>query len=193
MKTRAKNILKGLFMLALVSTVFVSCGKNNSSGGGGGSSSSDPWSGGVTAAGNGSKLLSDWRNRIFNEYRCQTFNQNGAQTNKRLKLNVQSPGPVQLNAGALHVGVSTEGDVLIMSNSNNQVRIELYACERPAPQQSAQFIQTPILNQSSMCSISEVSAADIFAGSNQGAYHLVFFPIGLSGGSSLCQNGPQFQ
>lgn len=172
-------------MATLVTTMFVACGKNNESGGS--SSSNDPWSGGVTAAGNGSKLPSDWKNKIFNEYRCQTYSSNGTSSNSRTRIGVQSQGQFNVNAGGLHVGVTLEGDVLIISNSSNKLSIELYACKRPNMQKSAQFIQTPIINQSMMCAIGEISAADIYLNSQYGPYHLAFFPIGLSSQSSLCQ------
>lgn len=192
MKTREKmkNIMKSLMLATIVSTMFVACGKNNESGGS--SSKSDPWSGGVTAAGNGSQLPSDWKKRIFNEYQCQTYSNTGTSSNSRVRVTAQSIGQLQVNAGGLHVGVTLEGDVLIISNSNNKVSVEVYACPRTSMQKTAQFIQTPIINQSMMCAIGEISAADMYLDTQYGPYHLAFFPIGLSSQSSLCQSNNQY-
>jgi hypothetical protein len=189
MKTREKmkNIMKSLMLATLVSTMFVACGKNNESGGSS-NTSVDPWSGGVTAAGNGSQLPSDWKQRIFNEYQCQTYSNTGTSSNSRVRVTAQSIGQLQVNAGGLHVGVTLEGDVLIISNSNNKVSVEVYACPRTSMQNTAQFIQTPIINQSMMCAIGEISAADMYLDTQYGPYHLAFFPIGLSSQSSLCQS-----
>lgn len=187
MKSRAKSFIKAATMALLVSTLFISCGKDNKSGGSSPSNTpvvTDPWSGGSTNVGNGNSLPSNWINVLYNEYSCNT----GANNNTRVRMQVQAQGPITINASALHVAVTLEGDILVMSNTNNVVSMELHACQRPGMQNTAQFIQKPVLNVSYQCAMGEVTAADILLNSQNGPYSLVFFPAGLSSPSSLCQS-----
>ena len=192
MKTRANSFFKALLMALLMPAVMVSCGDQNKSGSGSSSSNSDPW-GGTNANGNSSLTLpSDWLTRLQNEYPCKNY-YNNTSSNTRRKINVQSPGAFQVNAGTLHAGVTLEGDILIVSNSNNQVKAELYACDRPGLTSQAQFIKMPILNVSDNCAMAEVTAGDIIVNANSGdgfqsgIYQLAFFPAGMSAQSSLCR------
>ncbi len=183
MRTRAKSFLKVIFTFTLLSTLLVGCGKENESGGSSGSSNS--WNGGVTSVGNGNKLPSDWVKRLENEYRCNT----GYSTNNsRQRLGVQVPGQLNLNANALHVGVTLEGDILIMSNKNNRTTVELRACRRPANSSQAQLYTQPVVNVSRVCAIGEITAANVMVQTQYGPYELVFFPIGMSAPSTLCNS-----
>lgn len=176
MKTRAKSFLKGLTMAALVSTLFISCGKKNSSGG----SSNSPSSGGITSSHFSNNQLST----IANEYSCGGYD---VVSNNRTSIPVDIQGPITgLNNGAVHVGVSASGDILIIANTNGQIRAEVHACERLLPQQRAQFIIEPIVNSSAHCSIAEITKADVLTGTSQPDYHLPFFPIDVAKPSSLC-------
>ena len=189
MKTRANKWFKAIFVALVSTTVLMGCGKDNSSGGGGGGSSSG---GGGTVTVNGQSVPSNWRHVLENEYQCQTYDNNGNRTNRRISIPVQLPGNVNINAGSIHVGVTLEGDQLVIRRDGNNVITELRVCDRAGIQtNNAQFIQMPVLNLSYMCSLGEISAADVYVYSNYGAYHLAFFPIGLSGPSTLCQNQSQ--
>ncbi len=183
MRTRANSFLKVIFTFTLLSTLLVSCGKENESGGSSGSSSS--WSGGVTSVGNGNKLPSDWVKRLENEYRCNT---GYSTSNSRQRLGVQASGQLNLNANALHVGVTMEGDILIMSNKNNRITVELRACRRAANSTQAQFYTYPAINVSRNCAIGEVTAANVMLQTQYGPYELKFFPIGMSAPSTLCNS-----
>jgi hypothetical protein len=191
--TTTKQIIKGLFMATLVSTMFVACGKENESGSSS-KKSNDPWSGGITNSGNGSMTLaSDWKQRIFNDYPCQIQDTNGNITNPgRTRINIQVPQQYQSNAGELSAGVTTTGDVLIISNTNNKTTVEFYACKRQYMQNTAQFMDSPITYRSSQCALGEIAAANILLatqGTQTGYEYLPFFALNLSAPSSLCQNG----
>ncbi|MAX65938.1 MAG: hypothetical protein QF441_12355 [Bacteriovoracaceae bacterium] len=182
MKTRAMSFLRSTIAVSLLATLLVSCSKENKSGGGSSGSSI------TTISGNGSKLPSNWKSVLANEYPCTTTNINGQVTNRRITVPVQVPGYINANAGAIYTGVTLEGDLLTIHNNGSNVSVELRVCERPELNtSSAQFIAQPILNQSYNCAIGEISAADIVVNSTYGQYQLVFFPIGKSAPSSLCQ------
>lgn len=187
---RTNKLTKALFTALLVSTLFVSCGsKKNKSG----SSSTpppgtvigttDPWGGGINASGNQNKLPANWRDTIFNDYRCYT----GMNSTKRVRITPQAPGSIRINAGSLHVGVTVKGDVLILSNANNKVVIELYVCEREGLQNTAQFTYEPELNKSYECPLGQISAASIEINKQTGREYLGFHPLNFSAPSSLCQ------
>ena len=102
-------------------------------------------------------------------------------------MSVQSPGSFQVNAGVMHIGVTLEGDILVVTNDNNRVKFDVHACERPQLTNQAQFIQMPVLNTSETCAMAEITAADILLNSSNGVYQLAFFPAGLSSQTSLCR------
>lgn len=188
MKTRVQPLLK-LFMVAIfIPMLMASCGKQNKSGGGGSTSSTvtDPWVGTNANGVSNLTLPSDWLNRLYNEYSCQNYYMNN-NSNTRVKIPVQSPGQFQVNAGALYVGVTLEGDILIISNNNNNITAEVHACDRPNLTSQAYFLNMPKLNVSDYCAMGEISAADVGLQSQYGTYQLAFFPAGLSSPTSLCQ------
>lgn len=186
MKTRANSFLKLLFLATLISTLITGCGKTNRSGGNSNSPvTTDPWVGGNVNGFNNMGLPSDWLQRLYNEYPCTNFYGNG--TNQRITMPVTAHGPIQVNSGNLHIGVTLEGDILVISNSGNQTRAEVHACERPHLQNMAEFIQMPVLNVSDTCAMAQITAADVLLNSNYGVYQLAFFPAGLSSQTTLCQ------
>ncbi|MBT4792043.1 MAG: hypothetical protein HON90_10765 [Halobacteriovoraceae bacterium] len=203
MKTRVKSFIRAIFIATLASTVFVSCGETNKSGG---SNDPAPAPGTINTAGTGQILPANWRDLIFQQYPCKVYTNNyntpygapSAPTNNvRRRTTLTAAGQIHINAGALHVGVTTEGDVLIMSNNNNTVNLELHSCERPGlqVQASAQFMAQPVINDSKYCAMGEVTAADISLGATTQygqnfQLHFAFYPVGLSAPSTLCNQNP---
>ena len=185
MKTRANSFLKSFFLGLLVSTLFVSCGGDNNTGTG--RTSADPWGGTVVAAGNGSTLPTNWQQVLYNEYPC---NVGGYSSTSRITINVQSSGQLMVNSGSMYVGVTYNGDILIIRNESNRISAQIHACQRPGLVNNGAYLATqPVLNVSRTCSVGEITAADISLNSNNGyQYPLVFYPIGLSSPSSLCSN-----
>ena len=190
MKTREKSFLKLLVTVTMLATLFTSCGKENESGGNGNNSSN------TTVAGNGGgDLPSNWLAVLQNEYPCVNAQYNGGSNrNSRVRSEVNLQGAVNVNAGAIHVGVTMEGDIAVLSRSGNSSILEVYACQRPSINlsQQPQISQSPIINSSQSCQVSEISALNVYLNSNYGTYLLAFFPIGLSSPSSLCQNANQY-
>lgn len=191
MRTRVFSIFKVLAMTFIISALTISCGKDNKSGGSSSSSTTpvtNPWGGQSGIGGFGSMTLpGDWLQRLYSEYPCRN-NTNGAVTNRRIVMPIQSQGSFQVNAGNLHVGVTVEGDILTISNHNNVTKAEVHVCERPSLQNTAYLLDRPVLNVSDSCAMGEVTAADVGISSQYGQYTLLFFPAGLSGPSSLCNN-----
>ena len=184
MKTRANSFFKALLMALLVPTMMISCGKKNKSGDSS-PTTGIPGVGTVYNAGSGLIALpTDWVSRLYNEYPCRSYY--GNNSNNRITINVQAPGPIQINNGSLHTAVTLEGDILVMKNLNNVITTQVHACERPGLTSEAMFIKEPILNTSKTCAMGEVTAADILLNSSNGVYHLAFFPAGLSSQTSLC-------
>ncbi len=190
----------------LVSTLFISCGKDNKSGGGSNPAIGiDPFGGIANAAGNGTRLPANWLQILANEHPCNPQTTGGVTNNARTIVNVPlNMMGLHVNANNLHVGVTLEGDILVISNNNNTIQAQVHACPRPGMTNGAQLMQQPIVNMSQMCAMGEVSAADImipantntgynpyntYPSYNQNGYHLAFFPVGLAKPSSLCTGG----
>lgn len=176
MRTREKGLghgLKKLAILMIVAAFAVGCGKNNTSGKDkdkGGSGYID----GYGAYGNGQQLPADWKQRVLSENRCQ---------NGRMQMISGNP---QVNASAgLYVGVTLEGDVAIIQNNV----MELYFCMRAdASQPNGSVTLSPIVENSTYCSVGQISKMNVALRGNNGTYMLAFYPLHMNG-SSLCQGG----
>ena len=195
MKTRA--IFKTAIMMALAATLLVSCGKENRSTSGNSNNGAFGYPGGNTY-GNGSNLPNNWIDILIQENPCMNFSGNGGINNNRSRIIVQMQG-VNVNAGSMYAGITYEGDVGVVSNQNGSPVLEIFACQRPdLSGNSAGFIMSangmpPVLNTSSNCSVSEITALDAGVNTQYGGYHFAFYPIYLDSvnkaayGSALCQ------
>ncbi len=179
MKTRTKSFFKVLSVLALVSTLTVSCGKNNKSGGGKSSPSVNGFNNTMAGA-YGVDL-----NIIGNEYPCTSGNQ------QRIRYQRDISNITRANVGTVHVGVTAGGDIAVISgNQSGQTLLEVFACPRAGLVTNArpEMQQRPVIQESRNCSIPEITAADFFLQNTQGYYYqLKFYPIGLSAPSRYCQ------
>jgi len=192
MKTRANHFFKIAFMAVLVSTLFVSCGKNNSSGGGSNTVTPNPYGTypGSTYAGVG-QLPSNFIQIIEQENPCRTGVGGVPANAARISAVIPLQG-ANVNAGGVFVGVTPEGDVGIITNQAQGPVMEIRLCPRPDLTGNGQLVSNPVLNTSQMCPVGEITAATISLASSSGMgnYTLPFAPIHILGTdrfSTLCR------
>ena len=183
MKKQLKEIIKQGLLLTVLSLALISCGKNNKSGS---SSSSTTTTGTITGGtyqgGNGTVLPGNWLDVLFNENRCQY---NG--TREKKVINLQG---ISINAGGLYIGATSNGDIAVVSNQNNQPVMDLYLCPRQG-MVGGQLLSNPIINYSSLCPMGEITQANVRLNGSNGGYSIeAFRPVHIQGTnvrSSLCQ------
>lgn len=196
MRKRENHYLKKLFMALVMSTLLISCGQDNESGkkkrssinpfGGDGYS----YAGFASANGqNVNTLLAT----IGNQNPCvSTYGYtNNSAANNRVRAVVPLTN-INVNAGAVHVGVTPEGDIGIVSRQGNTPVMEIYLCSRPDLTGQGHMTKQPALNTSFSCPVSEITAAEIALPTNSGfgSYLLQFAPIHIPNAgrvSQLCQ------
>ena len=194
MKKRETHYLKKLFMALVMSTLLVSCGQENESGK---KNKNNPFgvNGGYSYSGftsaSGKSLPSNWLATVGNENPCKSSYGYTSSNNQRVRAVVQLQG-INVNAGAVHVGVTPEGDIGIISRQNNGPVMEIYLCRRPDLTGQGTITKQPALNTSYACPISEITAADVQLPSSSGyqPYLLKFAPIHIQNAgrySQLCQ------
>jgi hypothetical protein len=172
---RVNKFIKSLLTVALVSTLFVSCGKDNTTGK---KSSNNSGVFGAGAFGNGS-LPSNYMNTLMQENQCA---QGGQRTTVQLQLNQQ------VSAG-LYAGVTSFGDIAVIQNAGGGGRATLYICPRAGlqgGQTNGQLLENPIITNSVTCPIGQISRMNMIL-QGQTQYQAIFRPIDAQG-SSLCQN-----
>lgn len=200
MKTRASHLIKSILMLALAVTLMVSCGKENKSGD---DNNSNQYSNGNYGGfqygninNNGMNLPQNWQTVVMNENPCSVNYQNGSpfnnNSNTGRQIVVIPLTGINVNQGSVHVGVTPQGDVGIVSNQNNGPVIELHLCQRPDITGRGGLSSNPVLNTSSNCPLSEVTSLDVSLEGNPqfAAYLLQFAPIHIQNTdrrSSLCR------
>ncbi len=191
--------------MLVISATMVSCGKNNKSGGGSSSSGGGIGVGGFGSYGNinvagYSGNLGQLLNVVASENPCRTtgggygygYGQQPYQnSNARTVVAIPLQG-INVNAGSLYVGVTPEGDIAVVSNTNGGPRMELHLCARPDLTGQGQLMANPVLNSSQRCPIGEITASDVMLQSSAGAqpYILKYAPIHIPGTdrySSICQ------
>jgi hypothetical protein len=182
---RFPGFLKNLATIALVATVAVGCGKSNKSGG-----STTPTTvstlpgGGVYPPGgvpgmNGMQLPPNYMDIVRQENPCI----NGMQ---RTPVQFALQG-INVNAGAIYLGVSSFGDIAVVSNSNAGPLMQLEICGRPGASGQGQMMQNPVINNSQYCPVGEITAADVIL-QGQVPMQIKFAPIHIPGYrmSGLC-------
>ena len=179
MKTRVNNILKTALLVGLTATLLASCGKKNSSGGkkSGGGTVVDDY--GIYSTANGAP--GNWFEIVEQENPCYQGGQ---------RAFVQIPLNANVNAGAVHVGVSSYGDITVVHAETGQPTMDVYICPRADLTGQGDILQYPVLNTSYECPISEVTAADIVLYGSQVQYQVKFAPIHIPNAgrySQICQ------
>ena len=193
MKTRANHLFKSIFTMALVSTLFVSCGKDNSSGGSKKKNNYGTYNYGNITSYNGSQVPNNWLEVVSSQNPCissGSYGYNGSNNNRSIGNRVRTVVPLQginVNAGSVHVGVTPEGDIAIASNQNQGPVLEILLCPDATGQGS--LASNPVLNISQVCPLSEITAADVslYSNSGYGNYLLKFAPIHIPGTDRISQ------
>lgn len=175
-------------LFAFTALMLASCGGNNTSGGG--SSNGNPVNpidgGGIIQGGNGQALPPNWREIVRRENPCRDGS-SGLHQNRQI---VQIPVQVQTNAGALHVGVTSMGDVAYVQNNGGGAQVTLEICQRLGMANTGHQFGNMILNLSRTCPVAEISQAYMRL-SGQVPYEVNFRRIDAPNfegqSSSLCQ------
>jgi len=189
MRTTTSTFFRGFTLLTIMASLMVGCGKDNKSGGG----SSNPYGNFNTVAGSSaSNVLS----RLGQEYPCTTSQYSGGgSSQQRIRTTVSNlQNSMVHNSGSYYVGVTTEGDIAIVSGQNGYATMEVYACVRPGMNNSAQAYvqQLPYVNTSVNCTLGEITKSDVFLQTQNGTYTLKFFQIGVSRPSQYCSNNQYY-
>ncbi len=179
MKTQraGSKVLKNLLLILSVAMIAVSCGQDNTSGKSGNNNGIGV--GGFGAYGtNGGVTLDQALQVIGSERQCL---EGGQRQIVQLQLNQQ------VNAGAVHFGVSSFGDIAVTSGNIVQV----YACPRAGQfAQSAQQINRYILETSQNCPVSQITSGPTVLNVAGAGFGVIFTPIHIPGyrNSQLCTN-----
>jgi hypothetical protein len=199
MKTNRKGFrfLKNLVILTMIAFLAASCGKENESGKS--SSSSNGNIGGFGSYGNiNGANVNQLLNTIASENNCRSNGQYGNQqinnTAQRVRIQAQVQG-VNPNGGAVYIGVSSYGDIVVISSATGQNVADVYACQRPGMTGQVNQASNLVIGHSSMCPVSEITAGYFNIPTQAGNFAFGVAPIHIPGTdrvSSLCNNNGQF-
>lgn len=189
MKKQMMKVMNKGILLSIISLALISCGKSNKSGS---SSSTTPTTGTITTlpggqtytGGNGTVLPTNWLDVIANENKCF---EGGSRIKKTISL-----ANTSVNANALYVGVTSYGDIAIVSSSGAQPTIDMYFCPRAQMTGQGNLINDPVINYSPNCPMGEISggAKVVLQGPQNVTYKLQFRPAHIPNAgirSSLCK------
>lgn len=180
--TRSKRFLKNLTAIALLGMMAVGCGQSNKSGGSSSSSTTTvpPVTTNPTVGMNGMQLPANYMNIIRTENPCVSGSQRTATQFPLQGINV--------NAGAIYIGVSSYGDIATVTNTSSGPLMQLEICPRTGTNGQGQMLSNPVINNSDYCPVGEITAADITL-QGQVPMQVKFAPIHIPGtyrSSSLC-------
>jgi len=168
---RLIEFTKLLAITTLLSILILSCGKENNTGGSLSRSTS------VTAVGSSSSMI----NTILNENKCSSGYG---------RIVVSIPLEMNVPTNQTYVGVTSEGDVAIVTNNNGQPTLQAHICGRTiVGNGEGRLLGNPTIGQSQRCKVNEITAAQIeLPASYEGmpSIYLEFRPINYFRGSSLC-------
>jgi hypothetical protein len=179
---RFSGFLKNLAAITLMGVISVGCGQSNKSGGNSSSNNgtTPPITTHPNTGINGSTLPSNYIGVIRNENPCQ---EGGQRTSTQFPLQ-----GISVNAGAVYVGVSSYGDIAVVSNTASGPMMQLEICMRAGATGQGQMLANPVINNSDYCPVGEITAADITL-QGQIPMQVKFAPIHVPGTyrtSSLC-------
>lgn len=175
------RFLKNLAAITLMGVMSIGCGQSNKSGGSSNSTTTNPPI--LTNPNTGydnSSLPSNYINVIRSENPCSMGGQRSA-----TQFPLQG---ISVNAGAIYVGVSSYGDIAVVSNTASGPMMQLEICSRAGATGQGQMLQNPVINNSDYCPVGEITAADIVL-QGQVPMQVKFAPIHIPGTyrtSSLC-------
>jgi len=192
MKTQKKGLasfLKKIAITSFTTALLVSCGGKNTSGG---NTSGAFGAYGNLAGGNGYANFGAILQQVANENPCRINGGGGGGQGigGRQSTTVNLQG-INVNVNSSYVGVTAEGDIAVVHNSNGVAALDMYLCPRPNTSGQGELTQLPVLNTSQECPVGEITAADVLLYANQSQpYYLKFFPIHIPGAgkySQVCQ------
>jgi hypothetical protein len=196
MKTNKVNrkgfrFLKNLVVLSMIAFIAASCGQENQSGQ---SSNNDVFGNfGNYGTINGTNISqaiaivareNNCINFTHNQFGNQQINPNAQRT--RIRSQIQG---VNVNIGAIHLGVSSFGDIAVIGNENGAVYADIYACQRPGMSGQVQQASNIIIRNSSFCPIAEIESGYFSLSTQYGVMNFGLSPIHIPGTnrvSSLC-------
>lgn len=120
---------------------------------------------------------------IENENECKT-------SDKNRETKIIDASNIKISHKVTHVGVTPDGDIMVLSNASGKMEITLMYCKRPGLTGDYQFMGSLRLDPSAECPIDQITASNVALGiSHGGQYILSFAPIHILGTtrkSSLC-------
>lgn len=172
----------GVVMKRVVTIMFLGlallggCGKNNESG----KSSSSLCNGLGYCSSLGNIGVGAIPTNVTNPYVKLVF-QSMPCTTGGGRVGVQMALQQTVAANATYIGITSEGDIAMVTSSGGQGILSAYLCQRPGLA-SGQLTRNPVLNRSSAgCLIDEITAASMVAGQ----YVFAFRPIQYGGPGNL--------
>jgi hypothetical protein len=160
-------------LVILLAFAIAGCGKKNQSG-----KSSVPGPGVWNNLGSTS---------VSNPYASTVINENPCMSGLP-RSTIQVGLNMQVAVGGTYIGVTSEGDVAIVTSSNGQGVLTAYICGRSsAASGQGQLTGNPVINRSYNCQIDEITSARMILPSAYGPQLVLNFrAIYFGHGSSLC-------
>jgi len=195
-KNGLAGFLKNLGAIAVIGLMVASCGKENKSGNSGSGGAIPPTVGTYPSTMNGNQLPANWLDIVAQENPCAGSQQGyqvgnpGAGINQRQQSQLAVNGNVNVNAGAIYLGVTSYGDIALVQNQNGQAIMNTYTCPRGGAAGQVQLVQNKVvaLNLSNECEVDEITAANVMVTVQGVGMELAFRKINIPGAqSSICR------
>jgi hypothetical protein len=162
-----------IFGLLAMSMILASCGQNNTSGTGSRNGGSNP-NNQIGTLSTSSPVIG----RLLQENPCRVGNGQRIPISIRLNINVA--------ANQTYAGVTSEGDIAIVTNQGQGAVMTAQICARQSAQSGqGSLMGNPVLNHSPNCQVNEISSASMQLPGVMGPLYLFFRPI-YFGGTQLC-------
>jgi hypothetical protein len=117
--------------------------------------------------------------RLLQENPCRVGNGQRIPVSIRLNINVA--------ANQTYAGVTSEGDIAIVTNQGNGAVLTAQICARQSAQSGqGSLMGNPVLNHSPNCQVNEISSASMQLPGVMGTVYLFFVPVYYDNNSSLC-------
>lgn len=196
MKTRAtvSKFLKNLGVLSVISVMAMSCGKDNTSGKSGNNGNSG------TGIFNYPGYGQTYGNMSLQQILTVVGQENPCRESGQQRIHSSFPlQNINVNQGASHVGVTPEGDIMVVYNFGQGPVIDLHICQRAAftnvGQVQAQLASNPVIMADPLCPVGKIDSANITMQGAYGPLYGLFAPIHIPGTdrfSQLCNNGQYY-
>ncbi|MFP5491854.1 MAG: hypothetical protein ACLGG0_10150 [Bacteriovoracia bacterium] len=160
------------------------CGKDNESG---------KKSGGTYFGSLGTLAPGQVPPNITNSYAQQVFQSTTCTTGGQRIGVAFNLTDMTVAANATYIGITSEGDVAVVTNNGGQALFSAFICARPSLGQGSGSLSRPALNRSLRCLVDEITAADMQLPGAPGypPYLMKFRAIHFGGPGSLNTILPQ--